>query len=99
MKKILALVLAALLALTLAGCSGSAEKPAAADNGDSFKVAIVLGVGGLGDESFNDSMYDGCKMAMGADKSITVQVKTTINGGKTVVSSYTIPVGKTLKNA
>ena len=73
MKKILALVLAALLALTLAGCTGSAEKPAAAD-GDSFKVAIVLGVGGLGDESFNDSMYDGCKMAMEADKSITVQV-------------------------
>ena len=73
MKKILALVLAALLALTLAGCTGSAEKPAA-DNGDAFKVAIVLGVGGLGDESFNDSMYDGCKMAMEADKSITVQV-------------------------
>lgn len=78
MKKILALVLAALLALTLAGCAGSAEKPAASDNnaaeGDSFKVAIVLGVGGLGDESFNDSMYDGCKLAMEADKSITVQV-------------------------
>ena len=73
MKKILALVLAALLALTLAGCTGTASKPAA-DNGDAFKVAIVLGVGGLGDESFNDSMYDGCKLAMEADKSVTVQV-------------------------
>ena len=59
MKKILALVLAALMVLSLAGCAAGNK----ADDGK-FNVAIVLGVGGLGDESFNDSMYDGCKMAM-----------------------------------
>ena len=101
MKKILALVLAALMALALIGCSNASqpaaseapavsEAPAASDEpvasdeptaseepaaaGDEFKVAIVLGVGGLGDESFNDSMYDGCKMAMAEDSSVTVQV-------------------------
>ena len=68
MKKILALVLAALMVLSLAGCAGGAK-----DDGK-FNVAIVLGVGGLGDESFNDSMYDGCKMAMEADENIVVQV-------------------------
>lgn len=68
MKKIIALVLAALMVLSLAGCAAG-EK----DDGK-FNVAIVLGVGGLGDESFNDSMYDGCKMAMAEDENIVVQV-------------------------
>ena len=69
MKKILALVLAALMVLSLAGCAAGNK----ADDGK-FNVAIVLGVGGLGDESFNDSMYDGCKMAMEADENVVVQV-------------------------
>lgn len=51
-----------------------AEGENAPAEGEAFKVAIVLGVGGLGDESFNDSMYDGCQMAMSEDSSITVQV-------------------------
>lgn len=73
MKKFLALVLAALMVLSLVGCSSSNGGDSKADDGK-FAVAIVLGVGGLGDESFNDSMYDGCKMAMEADENITVQV-------------------------
>ena len=69
MKKIIALVLAALMVLSLAGCAAGGKK----DDGK-FNVAIVLGVGGLGDESFNDSMYDGCKLAMEADENVVVQV-------------------------
>lgn len=52
----------------------STDPTAAPEGGEEFKVAIVLGVGGLGDESFNDSMYDGCKMAMADDASVSVQV-------------------------
>ena len=75
MKKIFALALALALALSLMGCaSAPAAQEPAAEGGDGYKVAIVLGVGGLGDESFNDSMYDGCQLAMAEDPSITVQV-------------------------
>lgn len=54
--------------------SPAGEESAAPAEGEAYKVAIVLGVGGLGDESFNDSMYDGCQLAMAEDPSITVQV-------------------------
>ena len=54
--------------------SPAGEESAAPAEGEGYKVAIVLGVGGLGDESFNDSMYDGCQLAMAEDPSITVQV-------------------------
>ncbi len=69
MKKFLVLVLAALMVLTM-----SVGSYAFADSENSFKVAIVLGVGGLGDASFNDSMHDGCQMAIAEDASIGLQV-------------------------
>lgn len=79
MKKILALVLAMVMVFAVVGCTPNASPDASPDaspaaDGDAYKVAVVLGVGGLGDSSFNDSIYDGCKLAMAQDASITVQV-------------------------
>lgn len=60
-KKIMALLLAAVMMLTLVAC-GSEEK-AEGENSD-FKVALVIGVGGLGDGSFNDSLKAGVDAAV-----------------------------------
>ena len=69
MKKILALILALAMLLTLAACGG---KPAAEDvnqpakeGGDAAapagKIAVVFATGGLGDKTYNDSLYYGVK--------------------------------------
>ena len=79
MKKILAILLSAMLLLTMAACvtptgqsttpGTSAAEEAAEDDAQEetaasdFKFALVIGVGGLGDGSFNDSMKEGADMA------------------------------------
>ena len=64
MKKLIATVLAVLLLCSMAtACAapGAATTPA---NGDSAKkAACILGVGGLGDQSYNDLVYSGMKKA------------------------------------
>lgn len=67
MKKGIALLLAAILAsaLLLAGCTGK-NSPAPEGNGDNpaaKKAACVLGVGGLGDQGYNDLIYAGMEHA------------------------------------
>ena len=72
MKKLIATVLAALLIGTVTtGCSSgsgtSSAAPSAAPTTDSSssatKAACILGVGGLGDQSYNDLVYAGMKSA------------------------------------
>ena len=58
MKKVLALILAVCMVLTLCACG---QQAAAEDN--SKKVALICNVGGLGDKSFNDSGYAGLEKA------------------------------------
>ena len=62
-NKFLALLLIAVLAFSLVSCGGKKEE----ENGGEkepeekkFKLALVIGVGGLGDGSFNDTLKKGC---------------------------------------
>ena len=76
MKKILALLLALIMVLSLAACGAPAAKeeaPAAATNADAiademtsadgkYQVAFITDVGQLKDKSFNQGTYDGVKL-------------------------------------
>ena len=56
MKKILAMLLALVMVLSLAACGGNA----AADEGG-YKVAMVTDYGDITDQSFNQTTYEACK--------------------------------------
>ncbi len=62
MKKILALLLALVMVLSLAACGGNETKEPAANNeanGNIKKVALVTDVGTIDDESFNQACWQG----------------------------------------
>ena len=56
MKKILALLLALVMVLSLAACGGKAEEPAAAAS--EYKVAMVTDYGDITDQSFNQTTWE-----------------------------------------
>ena len=59
MKKWLALMVAGMMTVGLMGCSGSSDegkKKSGSDKAD-MKAAVVFGLGGLGDQSYNDLAY------------------------------------------
>jgi basic membrane protein A len=56
MKKALLILLVLAVALSFLGCK---KKEAAAPTGPKFKIGICFDVGGRGDQSFNDSAYNG----------------------------------------
>jgi basic membrane protein A len=60
-----AITLIMLMLSILAGCAGGAADDVQAANGTktSPKAGIVLGIGGLGDQSYNDLAYEGMKRA------------------------------------
>ncbi len=61
MKKLVAFLLAVVMMFSLVGCSGSGEKEEKEDA--SMKFAVIFGLGGLGDQSFNDLVYEGMEKA------------------------------------
>lgn len=65
MKKFLALIMALVSIMVLAGCGFSApeEKDNPGLDDGQISVAVVFGLGGLGDKAFNDSAYEGIKRA------------------------------------
>ena len=80
MKKILALLLALIMVLSLAACGAPAakEETPAADNADAiademtsadgkYQVAFITDVGQLKDKSFNQGTYDGVKLYAAAN--------------------------------
>jgi len=61
-NKFLALLLIAVLAMSLVSCGSKEEEEVSGDD-DKFTFALVIGVGGLGDGSFNDLLKAGCDKA------------------------------------
>ncbi|MBQ5342292.1 MAG: BMP family ABC transporter substrate-binding protein [Oscillospiraceae bacterium] len=62
-NKFLALLLIAVLAFSLVSCGGKKEEESGGEKEPEekkFKLALVIGVGGLGDGSFNDTLKKGC---------------------------------------
>ena len=62
MKKILSLVLALVMVLSLAACGGKAEAPAAEAPAaaSEYKVAMVTDYGDITDQSFNQTTWEAC---------------------------------------
>ena len=61
MKKILALLLTAVFALSLTACGGGASEEAVEKK--DFKIGLVTDVGGVEDQSFNQSAWEGLQRA------------------------------------
>lgn len=70
-KKLLAVLLAATMVFSLTACGGSddaADTPAAdasneAADGETFKIGLITDTGGVEDQSFNQSAWEGLKRA------------------------------------
>ena len=62
MKKLLSILLAVLMIMTLAGCSSKEETPAGDNNtAANHKIAVITDVGQLMDGGFNQGTYEGAK--------------------------------------
>lgn len=72
MKKFLSTVLAMSLMLSLAACSGGTDNSSTADNSSSseglYSIAMVTDVGGINDQSFNQSAWEGISEMVEAGK-------------------------------
>lgn len=65
-KRLLALLLIGVLAFSLVGCSGSEEETPAEGNesaGETLKIGMVTDEGGVHDQSFNQSAWEGLELA------------------------------------
>lgn len=68
-KRILAMVICLMMIVGLTACgtdksTNSASNPSTANSANGkVKFAVMFGVGGLGDNAFNDEVYEGCQMA------------------------------------
>jgi len=66
MKKIFSIIsIILILSILFAGCNSSSKTPdtKGGSSNDEVSVAVVFGLGGLGDKAFNDSVYSGVKKA------------------------------------
>ena len=62
MKKLLALLLALAMVLSLAACTSSTNQPAQTSGSDAaYSVAMITDYGDITDESFNQATYEACK--------------------------------------
>ena len=83
MKKILAIVLSLAMVLALAACGGTASTPApesesasgaeGAPEGTVYKIGMVTDVGGVNDQSFNQTSWEGLQALAAEDASFEVK--------------------------
>ena len=69
MKKVVSFLLTLIMVFGLMGCAGSDKEKKKEDTNVSgnenadLKAAVILGIGGLGDQSYNDLVYSGLERA------------------------------------
>ena len=69
MKKVVSFLLTLIMVFGLMGCAGSDKEKKKEDTNVSgnenadLKAAVILGIGGLGDQSYNDQVYSGLERA------------------------------------
>lgn len=69
MKKILSVLLTLVMVFCFTGCSSSSKEDktdgtdSSKETGTDMKAAVILGIGGLGDQSYNDLVYSGLERA------------------------------------
>lgn len=71
MKKILALVLAMIMVLSLVACGGGAEGEAAEPT-ETIKIGMVTDTAGVNDQSFNQSAWEGLQKLQAEDATFAV---------------------------
>jgi len=59
MKKILAMILAAVMLIAVAACGGSPAPAQGASTGETFELALVTDLGTIDDKSFNQGSWEG----------------------------------------
>ena len=112
MKKLLAVLLALVMLVSLAACAGNTDKdnpssdaPANSDNPSmkaniNKKIAMIMQQGGLGDQGFNDTAYAGlmtCKEKYDLDVN-AVECTDTTQGVPKVGKIFNIRVILSTKN-
>ena len=71
-KKLLAILMTAVMALALTACGGGASEEAASEAGETaLRVGLVTDIGGVEDQSFNQSAWEGLQRA---NKELGVEV-------------------------
>ncbi len=71
LKKILSVILAATMALSMVACGGSGDANTPAAGGEKIKIGMVTDTGGVNDGSFNQSSWAGLQKA---EKELGVEV-------------------------
>jgi basic membrane protein A len=89
MKKALLLLLALLTVVVFLGCKK--EEEAAEPEGPKYKIGIVFDVGGRGDQSFNDSAYNGMKILAEQYKGYIKDDPDEVDFGKEIELKYLEP--------
>lgn len=69
MKKVLSIILSVVMALSLVSCGGGSNTTQQASGNKVFKIGMVTDVGGINDQSFNQSSWEGLQQLAKTDSS------------------------------